>query len=96
MGDFWGYKKINKKLNADNSGVSALKVATRKGMILINEVKSDLYLYEVTLSDIYDNNHSWPVDFPPEREEIFNDFLETDDNTIKILKKYNSRYSKKK
>ncbi len=96
MGDFWGYKKVNKKLDADKLGVSALKVATKKGMNLLNEVKSDLYLYEVLLSDIYDNNHSWPVDFPPEREEIFNDFSETEDNTIKILKKYNSRYTKKK
>ncbi len=96
MGDFWGYKKVNKKLNAENFGVSALKVATKKGMELINEVKDNLYLHEVTLSDIYKNNHSWPIDFKPEREEIFNDFSKTEDNAIKILKKYNSRYSKKK
>ena len=96
MGDFWGYEKINKKLNADKSGVSALKIATKKGMNLINEVKDNLCLYSVTLDDIYNNNHSWRIKYTPEREEIFKDFLENEDDTIKIFKKYNSRYSKKK
>jgi coenzyme F420-reducing hydrogenase beta subunit len=96
MGDFWGYNKINKRLNADKSGVSALKVATKKGMKLIDEVKDNLCLYKVTVDDIYNNNHAWHIKYPPEREEIFKDFSENDGNTIKILKKYNSRYTKKK
>lgn len=96
MGDFWGYNNINKKLNADKSGVSALKVATKKGMGLINEVKDNLCLYKVAVEDIYNNNHAWHIKYPPEREEIFKDFLENSDNTIKILKKYNPRYNNKK
>ena len=65
-------------------------------MELINEVKDNLYLHEVTLSDIYKNNHSWPIDFKPEREEIFEDFAASKSGTLKILKKYNPRYNKTK
>ncbi len=96
MGDFWGYDKINKNLKVSKTGVSALKIATKKGMDFLNEIKGGLCLYKVTLDDIYQNNHSWHIKYTPEREEIFNDFAKNKDDTIKILKKYNSRYSKKK
>jgi coenzyme F420-reducing hydrogenase beta subunit len=96
MGDFWGYDKINKKLKLDKTGVSVLKIATKKGMDLVNEVKDGLCLYKVSLDDIYNNNHSWPIKYTPEREEIFADFAASKGNTLKILKKYNSRYNKKK
>jgi hypothetical protein len=96
MGDFWGYDKINKKLKLDKTGVSVLKIATKKGMDLVNEVKDGLCLYQVSLDDIYNNNHSWHIKYTPEREEIFADFANNKDDTIKILKKYNSRYNKNK
>ncbi len=94
IGDFWGYNKLNKKLKADKKGVSALKISTAKGMKFLEEVKENLCLLEVELSDIYDNNHSWPIKYTPEREEIFVDFAVENPNTIEILKKYNSRYNK--
>jgi hypothetical protein len=80
----------------DKTGVSVLKIATKKGMDLVNEVKDGLCLYKVSLDDIYNNNHSWPIKYTPEREEIFADFAASKGNTLKILKKYNSRYNKKK
>ncbi len=96
MGDFWGYDKINKKLKADKIGVSALKIATEKGMNFLEEVKDNISLYEVPVKAIYDNNHSWPIKYTPEREEIFADFAAKQSGTLNILKKYNSRYNKKK
>ncbi len=95
MGDFWGYDKINKKLKADKSGVSALKVATKKGMDFVNEVKQNINLIDVGVDAIYNNNHSWPIKYSPEREEIFADFDSSKTGTLEILKKYNSRYNKK-
>ena len=96
MGDFWGYNKVNRKLKADKTGVSALKVATKKGMAFLEEVKDNLCLYDVKLSDIYNNNHFWPIKYTPEREEIFEDFAASKSGTLKILKKYNPRYNKTK
>ena len=96
MGDFWGYNKVNKKLKADKIGVSALKVATKKGMDYLEEVKDNLCLHQVAVSDIFNNNHAWPMKFTPEREEIFRDFAASKSGTIGILKKYNSRYNKPK
>lgn len=96
MGDFWGYDKVNKKLKADKIGVSALKIATQKGMDYLDEVKENLCMYNVSVDDIYSNNHSWPIKYTPEREEIFKDFAEHKGDTLDILKKYNSRYSKNK
>ncbi len=95
MGDFWGYDKINKKLKADKNGVSALKIATQKGMDLLGEVKDSLCLIPVSVDDIYNNNHSWHIKYTPEREEIFKDFNASKVGTLNILKKYNSRYNKK-
>ncbi len=96
MGDFWGYDKINRKIKADNTGVSALKIATEKGMKFLDEVKDSIALYEVPIDQLYNNNHNWPIRYTPEREEIFADFATEKGNTLKILKKYNSRYNKKK
>ena len=96
MGDFWGYDKINKKLKADKNGVSALKIGTQKGMDLLNEVKNNLCLIDVDVKDIYDNNHSWPIKYTAEREEIFKDLQSGELDTISVLKKYNSRYNKSK
>lgn len=96
MGDFWGYNKINKKLKADKTGVSALKVATKRGMEFLDEVKANLCLINVSMNDIYSNNHCWHIKYTPEREEIFKDFSENKGGTLKILKKYNTRYNKTK
>lgn len=96
MGDFWGYNKVNKKLKADKTGVSALKIATAKGMKFLEEVKENLCLIEVPISAIYNNNHSWPIKYTAEREEIFKDFTSEELDTVTVLKKYNSKYNKKK
>ena len=96
MGDFWGYNKINPKLKADSTGVSALVISSQKGMQLLQDVKSNLKLYSVSLNDIYSNNHCWPIKYSPEREEIFADFAASKSGTLNILKKYNSRYNKNK
>lgn len=95
MGDFWGYDKVCRNLKADKIGVSALKVATKKGKDFLDSVKESICLIEVPLSDIYNNNHSWPIKYTPEREEIFQDFNSNIKGTLNILKKYNSRYKKK-
>ena len=96
MGDFWGYDKVNKKLKADKTGVSALKIATQKGMDFLEEVKDSICLIDVAVSDIYNNNHSWHIKYTPEREEIFTDFKNSKSETLAILKKYNPRYNKNK
>lgn len=96
MGDFWGYNKVNKKLKANKTGVSALKIATKKGEEFLNEVKDSICLIDVSVSDIYNNNHSWHMKYTPEREEIFNDLNQSKSGTLAILDKYNPRYNKTK
>ena len=95
MGDFWGYDSIQRIKKADTLGVSALKIATQKGMQLLTEVKDSFCLIEVPVSDIYNNNHSWPIKYTPEREEIFKDFANSEETALNVLKKYNTRYNKK-
>lgn len=96
MGDFWGYNKVNKRLKADKNGVSALKISTEKGMNFLEEVKDNLCLINVSVKDIYNNNHCWHIKYTPEREEIFKDFAENKDDILKIFKKYNPRHKKTK
>ena len=70
IGDFWGLKNFRKDIQDDEKGVSALKIGTQKGIDLLQEIRDELFLEEVKVRDIYDNNHAWPAAINKVRGEI--------------------------
>jgi coenzyme F420-reducing hydrogenase beta subunit len=47
LADFWGWRKIDKKFNADNKGVSLVLVNTERGKSLFDTIKGNINYIEV-------------------------------------------------
>lgn len=52
LGDFWGWEKVDLKINEDNKGVSLVIVNTEKGETLFDACKQDIDYLKVD-SDVY-------------------------------------------
>ncbi len=96
IGDFWGLKNFRKDMKDDEKGVSAVKVGTQKGLHLLDSIRDNLFLEEVRVCDIYDNNHSWPTAINKVRGKILKEIREDPEHVQKIMKQYNPRYNKPK
>lgn len=55
LGDFWGIEKFYPDLNTKD-GISAVVVRSEKGVSLLQNIKNELYLQEVSLTEIVAGN----------------------------------------
>jgi hypothetical protein len=72
----------------DNLGTSIIKINTKKGMNLFDNIKNDFELKETDYNTAYAKNHKAPIVLTSRRYEFFNDYIETGD-VNKVLFKYN-------
>ncbi len=72
VGDFWGIEKIEPSFYSE-LGVSLIIVNTKKGEKILEEIKDDLILKNVTMNDAIKKNHNLthPSEKKVERKEIY-------------------------
>ena len=75
VGDFWGLKMVNAKLDAEDKGVSLVIINTDKGKILFESVKEDLVFFESNLNEVRQPNLETPSVPSPNRDEFMHLFL---------------------
>lgn len=67
LGDFWGWEKTNKNINADNKGISLVLCNTKKGEALFNAINKDLNIIPAHLKDCMQTNLKHPSIIHPLR-----------------------------
>ena len=94
IGDFWGIKKINKKLNAD-TGISLCIANNEKGKEILNKMKVAEKVDGKSIKIAIDNNKnlSHPSKISPDREKFFKELNRSKDFE-KTIKKYTRKKSK--
>lgn len=75
IGDFWGWEKVDKNINADNKGVSLLLVNTEKGRNLYSEIKGYISYLRTDTRYCIQPNLEHPSIISHLREEFEKDFI---------------------
>jgi len=92
IGDYWGINNVMPKINNDK-GISVIKINTKKGQQLFEDIKDKITYYESNYKEAYKANHKFPMNLSLKR---FNIMKEIDDMEIdKLLRKYNQFKRKK-
>ena len=58
LGDFWGIEKIDKNINDEKLGYSAMLLNTSKGTVIFSEIKSQLVVKEIPIEYLIENNYA--------------------------------------
>lgn len=74
LADFWGWEKVDPKVNADDKGISLVLVNTEKGRRLFEAVKKDMDVMPVALADCLQPNLQHPSVIHPRREAFECDY----------------------
>lgn len=75
IGDFWGWEKTDRNINADNKGVSLVLCNSEKGYKLFSDVKENLIFVPASLGDILQPNLVRPTTLDDAARRIFvNDY----------------------
>ena len=75
IGDFWGWEKVDKKINLDDKGVSLLLVNTEKGRLLYSKIKDKVFSIKTNVEKCLQPNLQYPSKFHPLRNQIEKDFI---------------------
>lgn len=67
LADFWGWEKVDPKLNKDDKGLSLVLVNTVKGRELFEAIRKDMDVTTVKLEDCLQGNLKKPSEIHPRR-----------------------------
>ncbi len=67
LADFWGWDKVDAKINIDDKGCNLLFVNTEKGKIIFEKIKGDLNTIPVNLNDAIQPQLKEPIKVHPDR-----------------------------
>ncbi len=67
LADFWGWDKIDEKINIDDKGCSLLFVNTEKGKLIFEDIKKDLNIIPVNIDDTLQPQLKQPIKAHPDR-----------------------------
>ncbi len=84
IGDFWGINKVAPEMN-DGQGVSIVVVRSKKGTVIMDGVRSNMRMKEVSYKDGIRNN---PAEYnsvmkPAQRDIFYSDMVAMDFHTLK-------------
>ena len=94
IGDMWGINNIDPTIKDDDTGISLFCVNTKKGRIILGEIKEELYLKEVDTEIAFSNNHHKNVPVHRNREKFFEGISNGNINETNIIK-YMNQYTKR-
>ena len=86
LGDFWGWNNTIPDFVNDDLGVSLILSNTAKGTMLLEEVKKDLNLRRIKLTDVLQPNLQYPTSRDPRSDEFKRDYANYGFNYVR--KKY--------
>lgn len=92
IGDYWGIDKVMPKID-NNTGISVVKINTKKGEDLINSIKPKFEYYKSNYKDAYKANHKFPMILSLKRFKLMEQIDDMEIN--KLLMKYNQFKAKK-
>ena len=74
LADFWGWEKINPKINLDDKGVSLVLLNTEKGRQLWNHIVKDMDVYPAELKDCIQRTMVEPTPENNKRKQFEKDY----------------------
>ena len=93
LADFWGWDKLDSKMNLDDKGCSLLFVNTKVGQKVFNNIKSSLFFIPAPLDKCMQPQLQTPCVLSKNRDEFERDYV--DRGFDFVFKKYGSKKTKK-
>lgn len=75
LGDFWGYEKLELKINDDNKGLSLILVNTQKGDHILKHISEKLFLQPIALEKCIQPSLVGPTPIHPLRNQFEKDYI---------------------
>ena len=89
IADFWGWDKVDFKLNSDDKGISLILINTNKGKHTFEKIQNNINFVEIDLKNCSQPNLEHPSEPHPLRDKFEKDYIK---HGFKyILKKYGDK-----
>ena len=92
IADFWGINKIDDSIKNDDTGISLLNINTKKGKVIFNEIKEEMFFKKEDTKKAFENSHHKNVEVHKKRDKFFKKISNgkiNETNIIRYMKKYN-------